>query len=91
MDPNGGRASHANQVAQRNRRPLPALGGLARFSFQLCCVTVTANVALQLVDRELLLGDQVPDEIADRHHADQLCWCAISLMASKTLADASIV
>ena len=64
---------------------------LPRFDLQFCCMTVALNVVLQLVDRELLLGDQVPDEIADRHHADQLCWCAISLMASKTLADASIV
>ncbi|QIE27717.1 hypothetical protein SBC1_58280 (plasmid) [Caballeronia sp. SBC1] len=38
---------------------------LARFRFQLCCMATAANVVFQLVDRELLLDDQVPDEIAD--------------------------
>lgn len=38
---------------------------LARRDLQLRCVTVAANVVFQLVDRELLLDDQIPDEIAD--------------------------
>lgn len=34
-------------------------------------MTVALNVVFQLVDRELLLDNCVPDEIADRYHADQ--------------------
>ena len=39
--------------------------GLTCLDFQLRCMTVAANVVFQLMDRELLLDDQVPDEIAD--------------------------
>ena len=38
---------------------------LTRLDLQLRRMAVAANVVFQLVDRELLLDDQVPDEIAD--------------------------
>ncbi len=43
-----------------NRNPC-----LTCLDFQRWRMTVAANVVFQLVDRELLLDDQVPDEIAD--------------------------
>ena len=38
---------------------------LTRRGLQLRCMAVPPNVVFQLVDRELLLDNQVPDEIAD--------------------------
>ena len=38
---------------------------LARLDLQVGRMTFAANVVFQLVDRELLLDDQIPDEIAD--------------------------
>lgn len=51
---------HSTWGLPDNRSPC-----LARLDLQLECMTVAANVVFQLVDRELLLDDQIPDEIAD--------------------------
>jgi methylglyoxal synthase len=75
-----GQALGGNDGKARETPSMPCMGAsfsqelqacLARFDLQYCRVAVAANVVFQLVNRKLLLGDQVLDKVANLHHADQ--------------------
>src|SRR6185369_16944899 len=49
-------------------------------------VLLAADVVLELLDGEILVGDDVADDVADRHHADHLAVVHDRQVADRLLA-----